>query len=76
MHKIRIMDQEQQIPEKGFKPHRKRNRSIKINDNLFKIGLRKGLIEKNEDGYYFVGDCTELLAFKYKKLAKSFEWLE
>jgi len=76
MHKIRIMDQEQQALKRGLRFYRKRNRSIKINDNLFEIGLRKGLIEKNEDGYYFVGDCTELLAFKYKKLAKSFEWLE
>lgn len=76
MHKIRIMDQEQQFPKRGFKLYIKRNKSIKINDNLFEIGLRKGLIEKNEDGYYFVGDYTELLAFKYKKLAKSFEWLE
>jgi len=76
MHKILIMDQEQQLPKRGFKLYRKRNKTIKINDSLFEIGLRKGLIEKNEDGYYFVGDYNELLAFKYKKLVDSFEWLE
>jgi len=76
MHKIRIMDQEQQLLKRGLRFYKKRNRPIKINDNLFEIGLRKGLIEKNEDGYYFVGDYNELLAFKYKKLDKSFEWLE
>jgi len=46
-----------------------------MNDNLLEIALRKGLIEKNEDEYYFIGDYGELLAFKAKTPSKSFEWL-
>jgi hypothetical protein len=79
MHKVKIMDvdQEHQIIDKDLKHQKNMKKSekiIKINDSLFEIGLRKGLIEKNEDGYYFIGDYEELLAFKTKKLFKSFEW--
>ena len=81
MHKIKIIDvnQEKQFFEKNFAPYKiKQNKeiSIKINDSLFEIGLRKGLIEKNDDGYYFIGDYEELLAFKNKKLAKGFQLLD
>ena len=75
MHKIKIMD----IPkdfEKDLKNKRKSTKTIKIDDGLFEIALRKGLIEKNEDGYYFIGDYEELLAFKNKKSPRSFEWLD
>ncbi len=76
MHKIKIIDvnQEQQTTNKKIKRNRKK--AIKINDSLFEIGLRKGLIEKNEDGYYFIGDCEELLAFKTKKPENEFKWLD
>ena len=78
MHKIKIIDidQEQQILKKDYRPNKKTTKSIKIDDNLLEIGLRKGLIEKNKDGYYFIGDREELLAFKNKKSLKSFEWLD
>ncbi|RLF51429.1 MAG: hypothetical protein DRN24_04990 [Thermoplasmata archaeon] len=37
---------------------------IEINDSLFEIALRKGLIEKIGEEYVFIGDYEELLAFK------------
>jgi len=66
MHKIKIIDesQEKHLHSKGLKRRNKKCKTIKINDNLFEIGLRKGLIEKNSDEYYFIGDYEELLAFK------------
>ena len=67
MHKIKIMDVNQEWQTTNKKIKRNRKKTIKINDSLFEIGLRKGLIEKNEDGYYFIGDYEELLAFKTKK---------
>jgi len=78
MHKVKIMDinQEQQFLKKGFRNKRKATKTIKIDDGLFEIALRKGLIEKNKDGYYFIGDAEELLAFKNKKLSKSFGSLD
>jgi len=81
MHKVKIMDvnQEQQYIDedpKHKKNKKKRGKTIKIDDSLFEIGVRKGLIEKNEDGYYFIGDYEELLAFKNKRPTKSFEWLD
>ena len=70
MHKIKIMD----VDQESQKNKKKFEKTIKINDSLFEIGLRKGLIEKNEDGYYFIGDYAELLAFKAKKTDKQFRW--
>ena len=71
MHRINIildLDQEYLMEEGEIKPdgkgRHKREKIIKINDSLFDIALRKGLIEKTEDGYVFVGDYNELLAFK------------
>ena len=74
MHKIKVMDVNQE--NKFLRKSSKQNKKIKIDDNLFEIGLRKGLIEKNEDGYYFVGDYEELLAFKNNKSSNSFELLD
>ena len=59
MHKIKIID-----TKKGKKTDDNNYRTIKICDSLFEIGLRKGLIEKNDDEYYFIGDYEELIAFK------------
>jgi len=71
MHRINVildLDQEYLMEKREIKPdgkgRRKREKIIKINDSLFDIALRKGLIEKTEDGYVFVGDYNELLAFK------------
>jgi hypothetical protein len=77
MHKIKIIDvtQEEQFFKKFLKHKKKHEKILKINDNLFEIALRKGLIEKNENDYYFIGDYGELLAFKTKSPSKSFEWL-
>jgi len=81
MQKVKIMDvtQEEQFfnkDPKNKKNKKKNGKIMKIDDNLFEIALRKGLIEKNEDGYYFIGDYGELLAFKYKSPPKSFELLD
>ena len=65
MHKIRIISDDE-----------KKEKIIKINDDFFDIGLRKGLIEKSEDGYIFIGDYEELLAFKQNKIIKSVDWLD
>ena len=76
MHKIKIMDVNQEWQTTNKKIKRNRKKAIKINDSLFEIGLRKGLIEKNEDGYYFIGDYEELLDFKTKKPENEFKWLD
>jgi hypothetical protein len=71
------INQEHKFLKKDSKHHRRKKiKAIKIDDNLFEIGLRKGLIEKNEDGYYFIGDYGELLAFKNNKSSKSFVLLD
>ena len=79
MHKVKIIDenQEQQFVDKDLKQQKnkkKRIKIIKIEDSLFEIGLRNGLIEKCEDGYYFIGDYEKLLAFKNKLSARLFKW--
>lgn len=76
MHEVRIMDVNKEKKPKTKWPRLKINKekegkTIQINDNLFEIGLRKGLIEKNSDDYYFVGDYDELLAFKNEYLLNS-----
>jgi hypothetical protein len=79
MHRVKVVDvdQEQQISNKKIKSHNKKKlKTIKINDYLFEIGLRKGLIEKNEDGYYFIGNNEELLEFKNLNTLKSYELLD
>ena len=45
-----------------YKDDEKIEKTIKINDNLFDIGIRKGLIEKEGDSYLFIGDYDELIA--------------
>lgn len=77
MHRINVMldiDQEDLMKDKDIKPRRKikTKKSIKIKDSLFEIALRKGLIEKTEDGYIFTGDYQDLLEFKNKRDKKSF----
>ena len=73
MHKIKVMDlnQEQKFLRKDSKHNKKKKiKAIKIDDNLYEIELQKALIEKNEDGYNFIGDYEELLAFKNNKSSK------
>jgi hypothetical protein len=59
----------------------KKEKTIKINDDLFDIAMRKGLVEKTDDGYIFIGEYEDLVAFKEKrnkniKNKKSFTWLD
>lgn len=73
MHKVNVIldiDQEYLMENKPIqykKSKKNREKAIKINDDLFEIALRKGLIEKTEDGYYFVGDYKDLLDFQKEK---------
>jgi len=53
-----------------------KNKIIKINDQLFEIGMRKGLIEKTDHGFIFIGDYEELLAFQNIVKEKSVEYLD
>ena len=71
MHRINVildMGQEYLTEDKeidrDWKTKRKREKIIKVSDNLFDIALQKGLIEKTEDGYVFIGDYKDLLASK------------
>ena len=61
MQKIKIID---------INSGNQKEKDIEIEDSLFDIAIRKGLIEENENGYYFIGDYEELLAYKIKKSAK------
>jgi len=59
----------------------KKEKVIKINDDLFDIAMRKGLIEKTDEGYIFIGEYEDLVAFKEKRIKniknkKSFTWLD
>jgi len=81
MHRVNVtldMDPEDLIEVGNANPRKKimkKEKVVKIDDGLFDIALRKGLIEKTEDGYVFVGDYEDLLAFK-KTGKKSFDWLD
>lgn len=55
-----------------YKDNEKIWKSIKINDNLFDVGLRKGLIEKEGDSYLFIGDYDELIAFTKENHLRNF----
>ena len=88
MHRINVildMDPED-LMEAEDTNHRKKvaakkEKTIKINDDLFDIAMRKGLIEKTDDGYIFIGEYEDLVAFKEKRIKhiknkKSFTWLD
>jgi len=52
-------------------------KTIKIDDNLCEIGIRKGLIEKSGNSYFFIGDYEDLIAFmNSKRKMQSFDWLD
>jgi hypothetical protein len=74
MHRINIIsdiDQEYLMEDSKEKTDnknkKKTEKTIKIDDTLFEIALRKGLIEKTSDGYLFIGDYEDLLAFKTRR---------
>lgn len=88
MHRINVildMDPEDLMEAENIN-HRKKvaakkEKTIKINDDLFGIAMRKGLIEKTDDGYIFIGEYEDLVAFKEKRIKniknkKSFTWLD
>ena len=54
--------------DKNYKKIKKdKEKTIKIDDELFEHALREGLIEKTEDGYVFVGKYEDVIALKKKK---------
>jgi len=74
MHRIHILtdiDQEYFMEENKIKNDKKvkinKEKTIKIDDRLFDIALREGLIEKTDDGYLFVGTFEDLLAFRKRR---------
>jgi hypothetical protein len=88
MHRVNvIMDMDpEDLMDAEDTSHRKKvatkkEKTIKINDDLFDIAMRKGLIEKTDDGYIFIGEYEDLVAFKEKRIKniknkKSFAWLD
>jgi len=74
MQKVRIINLDGN--ENFLKKLRKSKHFIKMEDNLFELGLRKGLIEKNENEYCFIGDKEELIAFTHVRPDEIFEWLD
>ena len=68
---ISDIDQEYLMEERKTKTNnkskKKTEKTIKIDDNLFDIALRKGLIEKTSEGYLFIGDYEDLLAFRTRR---------
>ena len=75
MHKVKISTyHENKKPEE--KKINQFNKCLIIDDYLFDIALRKGLIEKTENGYIFIGEYEDLLAIKRKKNLKSDDWLD
>jgi hypothetical protein len=54
-----------------------KSKMIEIDDNLLEIGMRKGLIEKSGDMYYFIGDYEDLIAFtNNKSKIMNKDWLD
>ena len=73
MHEITIIIQnERQICISDGKHEKARRLTLQIEDNLFDIALRKGLIEKTSEGYIFIGDYEELTAFKNRSNMEMF----
>jgi len=70
MHKITVILNDYD----EYKDNEREKVVIEINDSLFYIALRKGLIEKIGEEYVFIGDYEELLAFKDKGNTDSFNW--
>ncbi len=60
MHKVTVVLEDYD----EYKDDKQDKVVIEINDSLFEIALRKGLIEKIGEEYVFIGDYEELLAFK------------
>jgi len=69
MHKIKILDENRiNLFTKNIKNKKDKSKKIvKINDDLLKFGIREGLIEKDRDGFFFLGDYEKFLEFKNKK---------
>ena len=70
MHKIKILDENRvEIFTKNLKNQNSKSKKIvKINDELLEFGLRKGLIEKDRDGFFFLGSYEKFLDFKNEKM--------
>jgi hypothetical protein len=72
MHDVTVILNEEQMCLSNDKHEKARRVTLQIDDNLFEIALRKGLIEKTSEGYIFIGDFEELIAFKTKSNMQMF----
>lgn len=72
MHDVTVILDEEQMRLSDDKHEKARRVTLQIDDNLFEIALRKGLIEKTSEGYTFIGDYEELIAFKTKSNMQMF----
>jgi hypothetical protein len=66
MHKIMIFNENKEnLFKKEVKNKiKKRNKIVKISDNLLEIGLWKGLIERENNRFIFLGSYEKFLDFK------------
>ncbi len=77
MHKIKILDENHDyLFKNNLKNEKKKSKKfIKIKDSLFEIGIREGLIEKDGNEYFFIGNYETFLAFKIKN-EYSYDYLD
>jgi len=73
MTKVKLIDDCLKSQTEDKNSQNKKTKSIEMDDKLFEIAKRKRFIEKNEDGYFFIGDYEDLLAFKTKRNPKNFK---
>jgi hypothetical protein len=67
MHKINIVDEN--IEDFSTADKNKKNKKIvKLNNNLFDIGLIKRLIDTDRDGFFFLDSYEKFLAFIKKRM--------
>jgi hypothetical protein len=77
MHKIKLIDDKNDnLLKNNLKNNKKKSKKfIKIKDSLFEIGIREGLIEKEGNEYFFIGNYETFLAFKIKN-EYSYDYLD
>jgi hypothetical protein len=72
MPDVTVILNEERMCLSNDKNEKARRVTLQIDDNLFEIALRKGLIEKTSEGYIFIGDFEELIAFKTRSNMQMF----
>ena len=77
MHKIKLLDEKvDHLFNNNLTNEKKKSKKfVKIKDSLFEIGIREGLIEKEGNEYFFIGNYETFLAFKIKN-ENSYDYLD